>query len=61
MRRVIDWETAVTQREKAATQKEAEVELKERTACHTIDGAKAVAKLIDDERAALQQWEVAVQ
>jgi uncharacterized protein (DUF3084 family) len=61
MRRVIDREIAVAQREKAATRKEEEVELKERTAWHTIDGAKAAAKMIDDERAALQQRELAVQ
>jgi hypothetical protein len=53
MRRVIDREMAVTTREKAVTRKEMEVELKERSACHTIDTAKAMAKTIDDERAAL--------
>jgi hypothetical protein len=61
MRRVIDREIAVGRREKAATQKEVEVELMERTAHHTIDGAKAAARMIDDERAGLQQREVAVQ
>jgi hypothetical protein len=61
MHRVIDREIAVARREKAATRKEEEVELKERTACHTIDGAKAAAKMIDDKRATLQQQEVAVQ
>jgi hypothetical protein len=61
MRRVIDQEIAVARREKAATRKEEEVELKERTARHTIDGAKATARMIDDERAALQQREVAIQ
>jgi hypothetical protein len=47
--------------------KEKEVELKERTAHHTIDTAKAMAKTIDDEQAALNYreqnlslWEVAV-
>jgi hypothetical protein len=60
MHRVIDREMAVARREKAATQKEAEVELKEWTARHTIDGAKAAAKMIDGERTTLQQREVAV-
>jgi multidrug resistance efflux pump len=47
--------------------KEKEVELKERTARHTIDAAKAMAKTIDDEQAALNHqeqnlslWEAAV-
>jgi hypothetical protein len=37
--------------------KEKEVEQKERTACHTIDTAKAMAKTIDDEQAALNYFE----
>jgi hypothetical protein len=41
--------------------KEKEVELKERTARHTIDAAKAMAKMIDDEQAALNHQEAAVQ
>jgi hypothetical protein len=38
-----------------------EVELKERSTHHTIDTSKAMAKTIDDERAALNLREVAVQ
>jgi hypothetical protein len=60
MRRVINRDTAITRREKAMTLKEAEVEQKERAARHTIDSAKAAAKMIDEERSDLQQWEVAV-
>jgi hypothetical protein len=37
--------------------KEKEVGLKERTARHTIDTAKAMAKTIDDEQAALNHRE----
>jgi hypothetical protein len=37
--------------------KEKEVELKERTARHTIDTAKAMAKTIGDEQAALNYRE----
>jgi hypothetical protein len=37
--------------------KEKEVELKERTARHTIDTAKAMAKTIDDEQATLNYRE----
>jgi hypothetical protein len=61
MRRVIDQEMAVAHREKAATRKEAEVELKEQSARHTIDAAKSMAKMIDDERTVLKQREVAIQ
>jgi hypothetical protein len=61
MRRVIDREIAVARREKAATQKEAEVELKEQSARHSIDAVKTMAKMIDDKRAILKQREVAVQ
>jgi hypothetical protein len=61
MRRVIDREMAVARREKAATQKEAEVELEERSTHQSIDAAKTMAKMIDDERAILKQREVAVQ
>jgi hypothetical protein len=57
MRRVIDREMAVATREKAAAQKEKEVELKERTDHHTIDAAKSMAKMIDDEQAALNYRE----
>jgi hypothetical protein len=46
MRRVINREMAVAWKEK-------EVDLKERTAHHKIDGAKATAKMIDNKRAAL--------
>jgi hypothetical protein len=52
---------AVATWEKAVTRKEMEVELKERSARHTIDTTKAMAKTIDDERAALNLQEVAVQ
>jgi hypothetical protein len=55
MHRVIDREMAVATRDKAAAQKEKEVELKERSARHTIDAAKTMAKMIDDDRAVLQQ------
>jgi hypothetical protein len=61
IRRVIDREVAVAHREKAATRKEAEVELKEWSARHTIDAAKMMAKMINDERATLKQREKAVQ
>jgi hypothetical protein len=61
MRRVIDREMAVATREKAVTRKEMEVELKELSAHHTIDTAKVMAKMIDDERATLNLREVAVQ
>jgi hypothetical protein len=61
MRRVINREIAVARREKTATQKEAEVELKERSTRRSIDAAKTMAKMIDDERAILRQREVAVQ
>jgi hypothetical protein len=60
IRRVIDREMAVARREKAAIQKVAEVELKERSAHQSVDAAKTMAKLIDDERAILKQQEVAV-
>jgi hypothetical protein len=43
------------------TRKEVEVEFKERSAHLTIDTAKAMAKMIDDERAILNLQEVAVQ
>jgi hypothetical protein len=55
--RVIDREMGVVTREKAAARKEAEVELKERTARHTINAAKTMAKMIDNERAALSHQE----
>jgi hypothetical protein len=61
MRMVIDREMVVATREKAVTRKEMEVELKERSACHTIDTAKAMAKTINDDRAALNLLEVTVQ
>jgi chromosome segregation ATPase len=61
MHRVIDQEITVVSREKAVARKEKEVELKEQTARHTIDIAKAMAKTIDDEQAALNHQEVAVQ
>jgi hypothetical protein len=61
LRRVIDQEMAVAWREKAAILKDLEVEQKERAARHTIDNAKAVAKMIDEERADLQQRELAIQ
>jgi hypothetical protein len=61
MHRVIDREVAVVRREKAATQKEAAVELKEHFAHQSINAAKTIAKMIDDERAILKQREVAVQ
>jgi acylphosphatase len=51
MHRVIDREIAVTHWEKTATQKEAKVELKKQFARHTINAAKTMAKMIDDERA----------
>jgi hypothetical protein len=57
MHRVIDRKMAVATREKAAAQKEKEVELKERTARHTIDAAKTMAKMIDDEQATLNHRE----
>jgi hypothetical protein len=52
---------AVARREKAAILKDLEVEEKERAARHTIDYAKAAVKMVDEERADLQQREVAVQ
>jgi hypothetical protein len=60
MRRIIDREIAVVSREKAVARKEKEVELKERMARHTINTTKAMAKMIDDEQAALNHREVAV-
>jgi oligoendopeptidase F len=57
MGRVIDLEIAVISRDKVAAWKEKEVELKERAARHTINTAKAMAKTIDDEQAALNHWE----
>jgi hypothetical protein len=57
MGRVVDREIAVVSREKAAARKEKEVELKERAARHTIDTAKAMAKMIDDKQAALNHRE----
>jgi hypothetical protein len=60
MSRVISREMAVATREKAVTRKEMEVELKERSARHTIDTAKAMAKMIDDEQATLNLRGVAV-
>jgi hypothetical protein len=57
MRRVIDREIAVISREQAAIRKEMEVELKERSARHTIDTAKAMAKAIDDKQATLNHQE----
>jgi hypothetical protein len=57
MGRVIDQEIAVVSRDKAAARKEKEVELKEWVAHRTIDTAKAMAKTIDDEQAALNHWE----
>jgi hypothetical protein len=53
MGRVIDREISVISREKAVARKEKEVELKERAARHTINTAKAMAKMIDDEQATL--------
>jgi hypothetical protein len=49
MRRAIDREKAVAQREKAAIQRDLEVEEKVQAACCTIDYAKAAAKMIDEE------------
>jgi hypothetical protein len=67
MRRTIDQEAAVAQREKvvvqrekAAVQKDLEVEEKLQTARRTIDYVKAAAKMIDEERADLQQRELSV-
>jgi hypothetical protein len=57
MRRVIDREIAVMSRKKAAARKEMEVELKERAARHAINTAKVMAKMIDDEQAALNHRE----
>jgi hypothetical protein len=61
MRKAVDREMAVARREKAAILKDLEVEQKERATRHTIDCAKAAVKMIDEERADLQQREVAVQ
>jgi hypothetical protein len=61
LRRVVDREMAVTRQEKAAILKDLEVEQKEQATHHTIDCAKAAAKMIDEERADLRQPEVAVQ
>jgi hypothetical protein len=55
--RTFDREVVVASQEKAMARKEKEVELKERAACHTIDTAKAMAKTIDDEQAALNHRE----
>jgi chromosome segregation ATPase len=55
--RVIDREIAVISQEKAAARKEKEVELKERAARHTIDTAKAIAKMINDKQATLNHLE----
>jgi hypothetical protein len=60
MHRVINREMAVATRKKAVTRKEMELELKERSAHHTTNTAKAMAKMIDDERATLNLREVAV-
>jgi hypothetical protein len=57
MRRVIDREIVVVSQEKAVIRKEMEVELKERSARHAINTAKAMAKVIDDEQAALNHQE----
>ncbi|XP_025791884.1 uncharacterized protein LOC112873071 [Panicum hallii] len=57
VRRTFDQEVAVASRERAAARKEKEVELKERVARHTINTAKAMAKTIDDEQAALNHRE----
>jgi hypothetical protein len=61
MSRAVDREMAVARREKAVILKDLEVEQKERAAHHTIDRAKAAVKMIDEERADLQQREVAIQ
>jgi hypothetical protein len=53
MGRIFDQEVSVVSWERAVARKEKEVELKERTARHTINTAKAMAKMIDDEQAAL--------
>jgi hypothetical protein len=55
--RTFDREVTVAFRERAVARKENEVELKGRTAHHTIDAAKAMAKTIDDEQAALNHRE----
>jgi hypothetical protein len=57
MRRIINREITVVSRERAVARKEKEVELKERMARHTIYTAKAMAKMIDDEQAALNHRE----
>jgi hypothetical protein len=57
MRRIFDREVSVISRERAVARKEKEVELKERTDRHTINTAKAMAKTIDDEQAALNYRE----
>jgi hypothetical protein len=53
MGRIFDREVSVVSRERAVAWKDKEVELKERTARHTIDTTKAMAKMIDNEQAAL--------
>jgi hypothetical protein len=55
--RTFDREVTVASRERAVALKEKEVELKEWSAHHTIDTAKAMAKTIDDEQAALNHRE----
>jgi hypothetical protein len=57
IRRTFDCEVAIASREREVARKEKEVELKEQSARHTIDTAKAMAKTIDDEQAALNHRE----
>jgi hypothetical protein len=57
MGRIFDQEVSVISRERAVARKEKVVELKERTARHTIDTAKPMAKMINDEQAALNYRE----
>jgi len=55
--RIFDREVTVVLREKAVAQKEKEVDQKERSARDTMNTAKAMAKLIDDEQATLNHRE----
>jgi hypothetical protein len=67
MRRTIDREVAfseqekaVVQWEKAAIERDLEVEERAKAARDTINYTKAAAKMIDEDRADLQQRELAV-
>jgi hypothetical protein len=67
VRRTLDQDTAIAQQEKAvirwekvAIERELEVEEKAKAARDVINHAKATAKLIEEQRAGLQEQELAV-